>query len=157
MHEVEIGRDRLSTEHAVPDGGPVRAEDVVSAELVQEMRKITLHAEDLWSRGGFSDGDILEEFWPEVLFEDSSDADPHGEEHRVLIYLVRNLLLPKVDPQHYDEIMEIVTNHNPIRVSNHFHAEVPDEVREISVTVTEDEVLLARDEVRLDVIKNGHY
>jgi hypothetical protein len=103
---------------------------------------VTLHAEDLWSKWGFFDGDIFTTFdwademtfmaWSEVLH---SDFDP-------LIDAVRTYLVPAIEAAgHSVELVEIATHHNPIRAVGYLTGEAePDWAYEISVDVTLEQI-----------------
>lgn len=76
--------------------------------------KLTLHSDGLLSKWGFNDGDMPDPFWDWL-----DERDPTGYEryewHPVLRRLVREHLVPKLDQR--VEVIDIETNHNPVRAS----------------------------------------
>lgn len=73
-------------------------------------KSLTLRAEDLCSKYGFHDGDLLSNFTLDM------EIDLRGlGEHEVLIYLVKKHLLPAIPFPVL--VKEIVCCHNPIRVT----------------------------------------
>lgn len=84
---------------------------------------VSLFSEDLLSKWGFWDGDILNEvLWDRALEEGVKPMG--GDHHAVLVRAVREYLLPVLDQD--VEVYEIVTSHNPIRASSVDGVEVDD-------------------------------
>lgn len=109
------------------------------------MTDLHLHATSLFSKWGFGDGDIVDEwYW------DTFDGPiPNGiSHHDVLIELVRKVLVPAIETAgHRIDVYEIDTIHNPIRARYFDDVDVPDGMiygdideptwaEEISVTIT---------------------
>jgi hypothetical protein len=75
---------------------------------------LSLHANDLLSKWGFADGDLIYNFWEDTHPDESI---PEIYSHSVLIELVRAHLLPALAEQGHSFIHhEISTIHNPIRL-----------------------------------------
>jgi hypothetical protein len=72
---------------------------------------ITLRAEDLFSKSGFLDGDLLGEIWPALDYPLLGQAEP--SESDVLVRLVETYLLPALPVP--VPVERYATCHNPIR------------------------------------------
>lgn len=82
---------------------------------MKELPTLTLHAESLFSKWGFRDGDMIGDWLDEV---DDSGRDIRRyldvDYHRVLRHLVRTYLLPLIPGEF--TLYDIETCHNPIRI-----------------------------------------
>jgi hypothetical protein len=102
---------------------------------------IYLHAESLWSKWGFNDGDCPDEVM-NALEErgiDYGDFDWHAR----LSTLVLRHIVPLLDGVESADIVEVHTIHNPIRHKDWFgvsygDASVPERYRGVSVAVPVD-------------------
>lgn len=110
------------------------------------MADLILDAEELLSKWGFSDGDILSNWW----WDFNNDDPPFlEEEHDVLFSLVETYLVPVIKEAGREiEIYRIHTNHNPVRASTLDGVNVDDLSRDyerfqppVSVTLTGIQVL----------------
>lgn len=83
---------------------------------MKELPTLTLHAESLFSKWGFCDGDMIGD-WLDEVDDSGRDIRRHLgiDYHRVLRYLVRTYLLPLI-PGDFT-LCDISTAHNPIRVN----------------------------------------
>lgn len=72
---------------------------------------ITLHARDLFSKHGFSDGDLLDDF----LWDHFNETHPVAS-HELLELLIREHLVPVLPVPL--ELERIISIHNPIRVAD---------------------------------------
>ena len=108
---------------------------------------VTLAASGLFSKWGFSDGDVLDDFmweWrsdfegpPDYFFDGKPGSEcPHGFAHALPINLVRRHLLP-VLPEGF-EIYHLSSAHNPVRATDEMQEQ---EVGDIFVVVTPDQIL----------------
>lgn len=97
------------------------------------MDTLTLHSASLLSKYGFNDGDE-----PDALLDELDRrgiAYPNsGEWHAALTRLVREHLVPALDQR--VEVVEIETNHNPIRAQTVDGADVSDQWYETDATTT---------------------
>lgn len=76
------------------------------------MRHLYLDADNLGHKWGFSDGDILDDWWWEVY-----DEAPTVDTHDLLWDLVNEFLVPEIEKAgHIVELTHIQTNHNPVRL-----------------------------------------
>lgn len=113
-----------------------------------EAQPIVLGASELWAKHGFCDGDILSDYGWQV-------GDEWYDEHRVLIHLVRQYLVPEIRRRgHTVALDEIETIHNPIRVSSwngrmfdQWLGTEPEGIERIYVHVTRAQIRAAIDEV----------
>lgn len=85
--------------------------------------RLTLFADSLFSKWGFNDGDC-----PDWLLDYCDEHDlPYPEDwHTALCTLVRGHLVPALAPM--VKVVEIGTNHNPIRAQSVGGVEVSDDV-----------------------------
>lgn len=97
------------------------------------MKTVTLKADDLYSKWGFGDGDILRNAF------DDMNLGGIELEHETLCLLVEDKLLPILPrPVKTDRISSI---HNPIRVDDDHLADGSIEANSaVSVTVTYEEI-----------------
>lgn len=91
---------------------------------------LRLSANDLRSKWGFRDGDLLSDYGLREPTTPCPDGQ-HDWKHRVLIRLVRQHLLPLMP---FSEVEEIGTHHNPIRIVGWYHSEMLDNPVTIDVT-----------------------
>lgn len=106
---------------------------------------LTLHAESLFSKWGFNDGDAVYEWWWDE-FDD--EPPPYSDLHRALRDLVRTHLLPLIPGEF--TVIDVETSHNPIRVDSwrgqpwdYYSLEVPPDLGEIDVAIAADVVVAA--------------
>lgn len=92
----------------------------------------TLHADSLWSKFGFGDGDLLWEPLCDLGFEDVSDRV-------VLKRCIHKYLLPALPSP--VEVWEIGGIHNPVRAVDFGKEDAPEWARTFSVELS-DEVLV---------------
>ena len=107
---------------------------------------IHLHAESLFSKWGFCDGDVLDDIlWDlyegytpnDYVFEGKSGAEcDHGFSHALLIELVKQKLLPEL-PVGF-KIHHLSTCHNPVRADEDMDE---DSVSGLYATVTTEDVM----------------
>jgi len=101
---------------------------------------LVLHADDLLSKWGFSDGDVLSDW----VFDTLGRYDFEYENHKVLEELVKRFLLPEL--QKKVEISFISTIHNPVRAemidgeyyTNHYNHDDDGLLGDVSVEITEE-------------------
>lgn len=99
---------------------------------------LTLSADDLCSKWGFSDGDLLTEHGFRYTKEKPPATGPMQYQHwnhEVLILLVRRHLLPLMPGA---EVEEIGTHHNPIRFTDWHEREFFADP--VTVQVTEEQI-----------------
>ena len=109
------------------------------------MQKATLNATDLCSKFGFGDGDVLMYFFANIEFDEEVHGDTlNGLENTVLVHLVRKHLLPLLPGVSTYEISSI---HNPIRAEEYCHELLNRTYTNVSVAVSETDVLTAKAEV----------
>ena len=106
---------------------------------------ITFSANDLRSKYGFNDGDILSDAGLREPTVPQPAGRQHKWKHEVLIRLVRQRLLPLMP---LAEVQEIGTHHNPIRlaewpncdfIANPITVDIADEMVEAAAQSVEDE------------------
>jgi hypothetical protein len=131
---------------------PIAANEAPAIEGVNISRapKLHLHAENLFWKSGFGDGDILFDWiWD---FADAKGIEPPtawlDNDHEVLRRLVREHLLPLIPGEF--TVYDIETIHNPIRISTwrgvewkDYRAHAPDEVADIEAIVDAAAVVVA--------------
>lgn len=108
--------------------------------------RVTLHAEDLWSKSGFRDGDILGDFWPTIDFQVTPDLWVFSEEELTLVHLVETRLLPLIPIA--VKTMRIGSSHNNIRAFDWYENSPPAEAVGISLEIGIEDVRAALEEVR---------
>lgn len=103
---------------------------------------LTLHAEGLFSKFGFGDGDALGEWW----WDEFDKPLPCVDEHLVLRELVLTHLLPLIPGEF--TVRDIVTSHNPIRVDtwrgqewDDYSLDPPPDLGQIDVAIPPDVVV----------------
>lgn len=105
------------------------------------LRSVYLPSDDLFTKFGFSDGDLLND----VLDDHYPDGVPNlpgdhlGFRHRVLVRVVREHLLPRCPSA---DVYEISTLHNPIR-----YEDSVSRFTEVEVWVPVDEVIRIAEDV----------
>lgn len=113
------------------------------------MESLTLRSECLLSKWGFGDGHE-----PDELLDELDERDiPYPEDwHAVLRTLVTQHLVPALDQD--VEVVEIETNHNPIRARTVDGVDVEDQWYEVDATtrLTPDHVDVPIDRV-IDLIR----
>lgn len=78
-------------------------------------RFITLDAEDLLSKWGFGDGDVIHDIWWDWFGEDIN----HSQRDDILYAIIMEYLVPAMSKAGLEvEIFKIDTNHNPVRASH---------------------------------------
>lgn len=122
------------------------------------MSGITLFADSLFSKWGFQDGDVIDDVLYRLHREGRSSGYEDIDDHAVLDALVKRRLLPLVRAALAPNAIEyecIVTCHNPCRVFSvggervsHFKDSTPKAVENISVDVSDEEILAAVSEAK---------
>ena len=116
-----------------------RTKPTISSPVVEaEVKQLVLDSESLFSKFGFNDGDIPEDF-SDWLYDNHREAYMRlsiDEWHRILQVLVRDRLLPHLDEEL--SVYDITTSHNPIRTEdlNRF-----ENINHVCVSVSFDDVL----------------
>lgn len=109
------------------------------------MQKATLNATDLCSKFGFVDGDVLMYSFDNIEFAEGVPGDTLNDlESTVLVHLVRKHLLPLLPGV---ATYEIGSAHNPIRAEEYCHELLNRTYTNVSVAVSETDVLTAKAEV----------
>lgn len=88
-------------------------QDGARGKLVDMAETVTLFSSSLLSKWGFNDGDWPDDVWDILDERGATDLVDHW--HDVLIELVKTRLIPALDQQVV--VVEMQTNHNPIRVT----------------------------------------
>lgn len=108
-----------------------------------------LFSQGLLSKWGFGDGDVMFDYIYDL--EDRGVIDVMNvDEHAVLRGLVRRYLLPELRQHHEIELIDIETNHNPIRALHVDGIDVTDlwyEPSQQDVTLHPDSVTVPLDAV----------
>lgn len=102
---------------------------------------LTLSSDDLFSKWGFSDGDLLyDAFLDSYMGNKTLLAESmHSFAHALLVLLVKRHLLPKCPS---DDVHEICTAHNPIRFRD-----TVERFPEVEVVVPHMDILAAAEEL----------
>jgi hypothetical protein len=96
-----------------------------------------LHTEDLLSKWGFRDGDIMHEWLRERGLPEEDAQD-------LLTRIVMKYVIPEIAQNHAVKVNTIITSHNPIRLSqlddekDDFAIEWNCEINPLTVEVTDD-------------------
>lgn len=72
------------------------------------------YTNDLLSKWGFSDGDILDDFlWNNNISLPSYEGEDYSRSHQALIHVVKTLIIPELDQRVAVTVIGCI--HNPIR------------------------------------------